>query len=60
MLFDIKKYIINERGVLESADKCNENWKDECLKLKNDEFKIKGIGCTDEIKQRNWLSKEDI
>ena len=28
------------------------------LKLKNDEVKIKGRGCTDRRKQSNWLSKE--
>ena len=29
------------------------------LKLKIDEVKIKGRGCTDGRKQRDWLSKED-
>ena len=29
------------------------------LKLKNDELNIKGRGLSDEIKQHNWLSKED-
>ena len=30
------------------------------LKLKNNEVAIKGIGCTDEKKQWNWIYKEDI
>ena len=29
------------------------------LKLKSDEVKIKGKGCADRRKQRDWLSKED-
>ena len=29
------------------------------LKLNNDGVVIKGRGCTDERKQRNWISKED-
>ena len=29
------------------------------LKLKNNEVKIKGIGCVDERKQWDWISKED-
>ena len=29
------------------------------LKPKNDEVRIKGIGCTDGKNQRNWISKED-
>ena len=29
------------------------------LKLKSDEVTIKGRGCADERKQRDWLSKED-
>ena len=30
------------------------------LNLKNNEFEIKGRGCTDGINQRNWIYKEDI
>ena len=29
------------------------------LKLKSDEVKIKGRGCADGRKQRDWISKED-
>ena len=36
----ILRNIINVKSVLESADKCKENWKYERLKLKNDETKL--------------------
>ena len=30
------------------------------LKLKSDDVTIKGRGCADSMKQRDWLSKEDM
>ena len=53
------KNIINGRSVLGSADVIKENWKYECLELKDYEVTVKGRGCAYGRNYRNWLSKED-